>query len=94
MMHDRIRGQVFEIIDGRTFKIKVLEQRDSNEYGYDIVEKIRFGESFDPTDTWTGEFARRKLEFEIGGQIVDCIVYDCEGDALVARFAVLGDSIY
>ena len=93
-MKDRIRGQVFHVIDGRTFLLKVLEQRESNEYGYNVVEQVRFAPTDDPSQTTDSEFSRRKLEFRIKGQLIDCVVCGCETDALIARVAILGDSLY
>jgi hypothetical protein len=93
-MKDRLRGLVTEVVDGRTFIIRVLHQREKNEYGYDEMETVRFETTMDPEIAMSDELARKRLEFELVNQVVDCVVYDCVEDALMVRFAVVGDSIY
>ena len=89
-MNDRIRGQVFRVIDGETFMLKVTEQDPANQYGYAVVECIRLTSPINEAAGTAGkELARRQLEFEIGCQIIDCFICGCEQSALLATVAVI-----
>ena len=72
-MTDRIWGDVVEVIDGDTFKIKVTHVGRDNQYEYGDYERIRI-ERIDAPElpSLAGKRAKRDLERVIMGKFIRC----------------------
>lgn len=72
-MTDRIWGDVVEVIDGDTFKIKVTRVSRDNQYKYKDYERIRI-ERIDAPElpSPAGKRAKRGLERAIMDKFIRC----------------------
>lgn len=77
---DFIIGQVTEVIDGETFRMKVDRTGEKNRLAYKDRERIRIRKIKLTDITWmTGVFTKSRLENMLRGKKVMCLISSRDG---------------
>ncbi len=94
-MKDKILAKVTSIVDGDTFKIRVLARSRSNRHKYKRWEKVRISGIDTPETGEPGaKEATEELRQEIDDAIVICTIHARDVyNRIVADYEVLGDFV-